>query len=145
MPNYFRLSTLVHRAYERLLSTGAILPSPALRLRLPRSVLSVLREWILSTPAQRMGTSATGASLILRGVLTSEQTASINQGAVYNNEPLDRRDYSGNVPIGSPVIYKEKGMQMSVKILQRKPSKFHFYQSTACKSSFGVGGPISQF
>lgn len=33
----------------------------------------------------------------------------INQGAVYNDEPLDHGDYSGNVPAGSPVIYKEKG------------------------------------
>ena len=56
------------------------MPSPALRLRLLRSVLTVLREWTLSALAQRMGTSATSASLILGGVLTSEQTASINQG-----------------------------------------------------------------
>jgi len=28
---------------------------------------------------------------------------------VYNDEPLDHGDYSGNVPAGSPVIYKEKG------------------------------------
>lgn len=70
----------VHRAYDRLLSSGAILPSPALRLRLLRSVLTVLREWTLAALAQRMGTSASGASLILGGVLTSEQTASINQG-----------------------------------------------------------------
>ena len=34
--------------YEQLLSNGAILPSPNLRLRLPRSVLVVLREWAIN-------------------------------------------------------------------------------------------------
>eukprot|EP01018_Ginkgo_biloba_P001309 Gb_24664 [translate_table: standard] len=70
----------VQRTYDRLLSSGAILPSPALRVRLLRSVLTVLREWTISALAHRMGTSASGASLILGGMLTSEQTASINQG-----------------------------------------------------------------
>ncbi|RVW89303.1 Nuclear pore complex protein NUP155 [Vitis vinifera] len=35
----------VLNTYEQLLSNGAILPSPNLRLRLLRSVLVVLREW----------------------------------------------------------------------------------------------------
>ncbi|XP_059649707.1 nuclear pore complex protein NUP155 isoform X2 [Cornus florida] len=65
--------------YDQLLSNGVILPSPILRLRLLRSVLVVLREWAMSVFAQRMGTSATGASLILGGTFLPEQTA-INQG-----------------------------------------------------------------
>lgn len=70
----------VLNTYEQLLSNGAILPSPNLRLRLLRSVLVVLREWAMSVLAQRMGTSATGASLILGGAFPSEQTTVVNQG-----------------------------------------------------------------
>lgn len=70
----------VLNTYEQLLSNGAILPSPNLRLRLLRSVLVVLREWAMSVFAQRMGTSATGASLILGGAFSLEQTTVINQG-----------------------------------------------------------------
>lgn len=70
----------VLNTYDQLLSNGAILPSPKLRLRLLRSVLLVLREWAMSVFAQRIGTSATGASLILGGTFSLEQTAVINQG-----------------------------------------------------------------
>lgn len=70
----------VLNTYDQLLSSGAILPSSKLRLRLLRSVLAVLREWAMSVFAQRMGTSATGASLILGGTFSLEQTAVINQG-----------------------------------------------------------------
>ncbi|OVA15735.1 Nucleoporin [Macleaya cordata] len=38
----------VMNTYDQLLSNGAILPSPRLRLRLLRSVLVVLREWAMS-------------------------------------------------------------------------------------------------
>ncbi|XP_024025703.1 nuclear pore complex protein NUP155 [Morus notabilis] len=70
----------VLNTYDQLLSSGAIFPSAKLRLRLLRSVLTVLREWAMSVFAQRMGTSATGASLILGGTFSLEQTAVINQG-----------------------------------------------------------------
>ncbi|CAN0877102.1 Nuclear pore complex protein NUP155 [Linum grandiflorum] len=70
----------VLNAYDQLLSNGAILPSPNLRLRLLRSVLVVLRECAMSTFAERMGTSSTGASLILGGTFSLEQTAVFNQG-----------------------------------------------------------------
>lgn len=70
----------VLNTYDQLLSSGAILPSPGLKLRLLRSVLVVLGEWAMSVFAQRMGTSSTGASLILRGAFSLEQTTSINQG-----------------------------------------------------------------
>lgn len=70
----------VLNTYDQLLSNGAILPSPNLRLRLLRSVLVVIREWAMSVFAQRMGTSAAGASLILGGSFSVEQTAVINQG-----------------------------------------------------------------
>ncbi|KAH9297702.1 hypothetical protein KI387_029384 [Taxus chinensis] len=70
----------VQRAYDRLLSSGSFLPSPSLRVRLLRSVLTVLREWTLTALAQRMGTNANGSSLILGGLLTSEQTGAIHQG-----------------------------------------------------------------
>ncbi|XP_024046388.1 nuclear pore complex protein NUP155 isoform X2 [Citrus clementina] len=70
----------VLNTYDQLLSSGAILPSPNLRLRVLRSVLVVLREWAMSVFAKRMGTSATGASLILGGTFSADQTTVINQG-----------------------------------------------------------------
>ncbi|KAL3843973.1 hypothetical protein ACJIZ3_001376 [Penstemon smallii] len=70
----------VLNTYDQLLSNGAILPSPSLRLRLLRSVLTVLREWAMSVLAQRMGTSAAGASLILGGAFSMGQTSVVNQG-----------------------------------------------------------------
>ncbi|GAB2228632.1 hypothetical protein Droror1_Dr00022752 [Drosera rotundifolia] len=70
----------VLNTYDQLLSSGAILTSPLLKLRLLRSVLAVLREWAMSVLAQKMGTTALGASLILGGSFSPEQTAVINQG-----------------------------------------------------------------
>ncbi|KAL9254939.1 Nuclear pore complex protein NUP155-like protein [Drosera capensis] len=70
----------VLNTYDQLLSSGAILTSPLLKLRLLRSVLTVLREWAMSVLAQKMGTTAFGASLILGGSFSPEQTAVINQG-----------------------------------------------------------------
>ncbi|XP_052204518.1 nuclear pore complex protein NUP155 [Diospyros lotus] len=70
----------VLNTYDQLLSNGGILPSPNLRLRLLRSVLVVLREWAMSVFAQRMNTSTTGASLILGGTFSLEQTTVFNQG-----------------------------------------------------------------
>lgn len=69
----------VLNTYDQLLSNGAILPSPNLRLRILRSVLVVLREWAMSVVAQRIGTSTTGASLILGGGFSLERTV-VNQG-----------------------------------------------------------------
>ncbi|MBA0855136.1 hypothetical protein Goshw_009628 [Gossypium schwendimanii] len=66
--------------YDQLLSNGAILSSPNLRLRLLQSVLVVLREWAMSVFAQRMGTTAAGASLILGGAFSPEQRMVLNQG-----------------------------------------------------------------
>lgn len=70
----------VLNAYDQLLSSGAVLPIPNLRLRLLRSVLALLREWALSVFAQGMSTSVTGASLILGGTVSLGQTAVVNQG-----------------------------------------------------------------
>lgn len=70
----------VLNTYDQLLSNGAILPSPSLRLRLLRSVLAVLREWAMSIFAQSMGTSSAGASLILGGPFSLGQTTVLNQG-----------------------------------------------------------------
>uniref|UniRef100_A0A2P2K7E5 Uncharacterized protein MANES_17G083900 n=1 Tax=Rhizophora mucronata TaxID=61149 RepID=A0A2P2K7E5_RHIMU len=70
----------VLNTYDQLLSNGAILPSPNLRLRLLQSVLVVLREWAMSVFAERMGTSATGASLILGGAFSREQKTVLSQG-----------------------------------------------------------------
>ncbi|XVF43562.1 hypothetical protein PTKIN_Ptkin02bG0049800 [Pterospermum kingtungense] len=70
----------VLNTYDQLLSNGAIFPSPNLRLRFLRSVLVILREWTMSVFAQRMGTSTTGASLILGGTFSREQTTVLNQG-----------------------------------------------------------------
>ncbi|XP_058108326.1 nuclear pore complex protein NUP155 [Magnolia sinica] len=66
--------------YDKLLTNGAIFPSLKLRLRLLRSVLVVLREWAMSLLAQKMGTSTTGASLILGGTFKLGQTSVMNQG-----------------------------------------------------------------
>ncbi|XP_073142273.1 nuclear pore complex protein NUP155 [Henckelia pumila] len=70
----------VLNTYDQVLSNGAILPSPILRLRLLRSVLALLREWAMSIVAQKMGTSAVGASLILGGPFSMGQTTLRNQG-----------------------------------------------------------------
>ncbi|XP_058181474.1 nuclear pore complex protein NUP155 isoform X1 [Rhododendron vialii] len=70
----------VLNTYDQLLSNGAILPSPNLRLRLLRSVLVVLHEWAMSVFAQRMNTSTTGASLILGGTFSVDQTIIFSQG-----------------------------------------------------------------
>ncbi|XXG81808.1 hypothetical protein AAC387_Pa09g2374 [Persea americana] len=66
-------------AYDQLLSNRAILPSPRLRLRLLGSVCVILREWAMAVLGQKMGTSATGASLILGGTLKLDQTTLMNQ------------------------------------------------------------------
>ncbi|CAH9104947.1 unnamed protein product [Cuscuta epithymum] len=70
----------VFNTYDQLLSSGAILSTPNLRLRLLQSVLVVLREWTLSVFAQRMDTSIAGASLILHGTLSMGQTAGFSRG-----------------------------------------------------------------
>ncbi|CAI9097007.1 OLC1v1033289C1 [Oldenlandia corymbosa var. corymbosa] len=54
----------VLNTYDQLLSNGAIIPSPILRLRLLRSVLVLLREWAMSSLTQRMSTSTTGSPLV---------------------------------------------------------------------------------
>lgn len=43
-------------------------------------MLALLREWAMSVFAQRMGTSATGASLVLGGTFSFGQTTAISQG-----------------------------------------------------------------
>jgi len=64
----------VLNAYDQLLSNGAILPSPSVRLRMLRSVLVVLREWAMSVYSQRIGSSVAGhSSLILGGGFSSER------------------------------------------------------------------------
>ncbi|KAJ7954324.1 Nuclear pore complex protein [Quillaja saponaria] len=70
----------VLNTYDQLLSNGAVLPSPNLRLRMLRSVLVVIREWAMSIFAKGVGTTATGASLILGGAFSLEQTAIVTQG-----------------------------------------------------------------
>ncbi|KAJ7534364.1 hypothetical protein O6H91_13G091000 [Diphasiastrum complanatum] len=68
------------RTYDKLLASGAILPSPSLRLRILRSVLTVMREWTMSTLSQQMGTSV-GTGLSVLGTLpNSDQVASLGEG-----------------------------------------------------------------
>ncbi|MED6180531.1 hypothetical protein PIB30_011043 [Stylosanthes scabra] len=69
----------VLNTYDQLLSSGAVLPSPNLRLRMLRSVLVVLREWAMSVYSQRMGASAAGSSLILGSGFPLERTV-VSQG-----------------------------------------------------------------
>lgn len=66
----------VQRVYDHLLGTGSVLPSPLLRLRMLRSVLTVLREWSLSA----FGTTVGGTTLAFKGALSFVRTASTNQG-----------------------------------------------------------------
>lgn len=70
----------VLNTYDQLLSSGAILLSPSLKLRLLRSVLVVLREWAVSISARGMGTSPIGASLVLRGTFSMDQRTAISHG-----------------------------------------------------------------
>ncbi|KAI3730688.1 hypothetical protein L1987_61861 [Smallanthus sonchifolius] len=69
----------VLNTYDQLLSSGAVLLSPTLKLRLLRSVLVVLREWVVSTSARGIGSSPIGASL-LRGTFSMDQRTGINHG-----------------------------------------------------------------
>lgn len=66
--------------YDQLLSNGAIVPSQHLRLRLLRSVLVVLREWVMSLLADKLGTTTTGASFMFGGASALEQTSIIQRG-----------------------------------------------------------------
>lgn len=63
----------------------------------------------------------------------------INQGAVYNDEPLDRRDYSGNVPDGSPVIYEEKG---NADVSENSPKKARAESKQAMETVYGQKADI---
>ena len=47
----------VQRNYDLVLTNGAILPKPSLRLRLLRSVLTVMREWTVSVLKGQSGGS----------------------------------------------------------------------------------------
>ncbi|KAL0908738.1 hypothetical protein M5K25_023246 [Dendrobium thyrsiflorum] len=66
--------------YDQLLSNGAIVPSQNLRLRLLRSVLVVLREWVMLVLADKLGTTTTGASFMFGGASALEQTSIIQKG-----------------------------------------------------------------
>lgn len=70
----------VLNAYDQLLSRGAILASPKLRLRLLRSILTVLREWAMSVLDKRMSRSIEGSSPLTIGAYSFEQTAAVNMG-----------------------------------------------------------------
>ncbi|MFS7959394.1 putative nucleoporin, nucleoporin, nucleoporin, subdomain 1 [Helianthus anomalus] len=70
----------VLNTYDQLLSSGTVLLSPTLKLRLLRSVLVVLREWAVSTSARGMGSSPIGTSLILRGTFSMDQRTAISHG-----------------------------------------------------------------
>ncbi|KAK9063661.1 hypothetical protein SSX86_017532 [Deinandra increscens subsp. villosa] len=70
----------VLNTYDQLLSSGAVLLSPTLKLRLLRSVLVVLREWVVSTSARGMSSSPIGTSLVLRGTFSMDQRTAINHG-----------------------------------------------------------------
>ena len=76
----------VLNAYDQLLSNGAILPSPNLRLHLLRSVLAMLREWAMSVLAQRMGTTISGASLILVEHSHRSNQQSLAKGSVIRSQ-----------------------------------------------------------
>ncbi|KAI0494950.1 hypothetical protein KFK09_025096 [Dendrobium nobile] len=66
--------------YDQLLSNGAIVPSQNLRLRLLRSVLVVLREWVMLVLADKPGTTTTGASFMFGGASALEKTSILQKG-----------------------------------------------------------------
>ncbi|KAI4342599.1 hypothetical protein MLD38_027208 [Melastoma candidum] len=70
----------VLNGYDQLLSRGAILASPMLRLRLLRSILTVLCEWAISVLEKRTNRSIEGSSPLTFGVYSFEQKAAINMG-----------------------------------------------------------------
>lgn len=57
----------VQRNYDRVLASGAILPKPSLRLRILRSVLTVMREWANTVLSTRMGSGVSGGFLLFGG------------------------------------------------------------------------------
>jgi hypothetical protein len=57
----------VQRNYDRVLASGAILPKPSLRLRILRSVLTVMREWAMAVLSTGMGSGVAGGSLLFGG------------------------------------------------------------------------------
>ncbi|KAL2622102.1 hypothetical protein R1flu_002307 [Riccia fluitans] len=69
----------VQRTYDRVLASGAILPSPPLRLQILRSVLYVMREWAQQVLTEQNG-SAFGASLLMGGNVSPVQSGSLNRG-----------------------------------------------------------------
>ncbi|XP_020576719.1 nuclear pore complex protein NUP155 isoform X2 [Phalaenopsis equestris] len=71
---------LVLSVYDQLLSNGAIVPLQALRLRLLKSVLVVLREWVMLVLADKLGTTTTGASFMFGRTSALEQTAVMQRG-----------------------------------------------------------------
>lgn len=57
----------VQRSYDRVLASGAILPKPSLRLRILRSVLTVMREWANTVLSSRMGSGVSGGFVLFGG------------------------------------------------------------------------------
>lgn len=69
----------VLNTYDQLLSSGVILLSPTLKLRLLRSVLVVVREWAVSVSATGTGAASVGGSL-LRGTFSMDQRTAVHHG-----------------------------------------------------------------
>ncbi|KAL3691956.1 hypothetical protein R1sor_005607 [Riccia sorocarpa] len=69
----------VQRTYDRLLASGAILPSPPLRLQMLRSVQYVMREWAQQVLTEQNG-STLGGNLLIGGSVSPRQTGSLNRG-----------------------------------------------------------------
>ncbi|KAE9613889.1 putative nucleoporin, Nup155, WD40/YVTN repeat-like-containing domain-containing protein [Lupinus albus] len=63
----------VLNTYDQLLSSGTILSSPNLRLRILRSVLVILREWAMSVYSQRVATGTAGSPLTFGGGFSFER------------------------------------------------------------------------
>ncbi|KAJ6988237.1 hypothetical protein NC653_021232 [Populus alba x Populus x berolinensis] len=61
----------VLNTYDQLLSNGAILPSPNLRLRLLRSVLVVIREWAMSVFGTEDGYKCSWRFINIRRIILS--------------------------------------------------------------------------
>ncbi|PKA52217.1 hypothetical protein AXF42_Ash010113 [Apostasia shenzhenica] len=66
--------------YDQLLSSGAIVPSHHYKLRLLRSVLVILREWVLSVLADRPGATTVGASFMFGGISSLDNTSTVHKG-----------------------------------------------------------------
>ncbi|KAG6548318.1 hypothetical protein Mapa_010184 [Marchantia paleacea] len=70
----------VQRTYDRLLASGAILPSPPMRLQMLRSVLYVMREWARQVLSEQGGSALGGSLHTIGGNMSPGDSGVLNRG-----------------------------------------------------------------